>query len=131
MAHIVVVDDNVTFREMIAEVLAEGGHTVVAEERVAPALIRLHLRRPDLVIVDMWMEHPDSGLRLARTLHDDPATRGIPMIICSAHADAIKAFKRELDGLGCVFISKPFDIDRLLAVVQDAIGPKEAHVQVK
>lgn len=126
MAQIVVVDDDAVFREMITEVLVHDGHSVVAEARPATALVQLHLRRPDLVIVDMWMEYPDSGLRLARTLRNDPATRGIPVIICSAHADAIKAFKPELERLGCTFVSKPFDMDHLLAVVRDAIGTDDA-----
>lgn len=129
MADIVVVDDNATFREMITEVLVHGGHTVTAEAHAATALLRLHLRRPDLVIVDMWMDQPDSGLRLARTLHDDRATRGIPVIICSAHADAIKAFGPELAQLGCIFVPKPFDMDHLLAVVRDAVRPDEADLR--
>lgn len=126
MAQILVVDDNPTFREAIADVLVYGGHTVVTEARVATALIRLHLQRPDLIILDMWMDQPNSGLRLARTLRDNPATRGIPAIVCSAHTDAIKSFKGELDQLGCTFVPKPFDMDHLLAVVEDAIRPKEA-----
>lgn len=128
MAHIVVVDDNAIFREMITEVLVHEGHTVVAEAQPAAALIRLHLRPPDLVIVDMWMDQPDSGLRFARTLRDDRVTRGIPVIICSAHADAMKAFGSELARLGCTFVAKPFDLDHLLAIVNDAVGPDKAAV---
>lgn len=121
-----IVDDNDTFREMLVEVLEMDGHTVTAEARGSAALITLHFRRPDLVMLDMWMEQPDSGLRFARTLWDNPATRGIPVIICSAHADAIKAFRAELDRLGCTFVQKPFDIDELLAVVRGVIGRESA-----
>lgn len=123
MAQILVVDDNPTFREAITEVLTYGGHSVVTDARVAAALIRLHRRPPDLIILDMWMDQPDSGMRFTRTLKHDPATRGIPVIVCSAHADAIKAFKTELDQLGCMFVPKPFDMDYLLAVVENATRP--------
>ena len=71
---------------------------------------------PDLLILDITLEHPDVGWLVLDKVKLDPATFDIPVIICSAAISAIRDNQDRLKRLGCFVVEKPFDIDELLAV---------------
>jgi CheY-like chemotaxis protein len=68
---------------------------------------------PDLCILDLWMPGWD-GRELCRALKSDPATKDLPILLCSANRDG-ETIAREAGADG--FIAKPFDLDELLATV--------------
>lgn len=82
---IVVVDDDEDIQGMLDLALREAGYrpVLVAHEADAAPIIRQ--AQPALVIMDLWMEHIDSGVAILHTLHADPTTRTIPVIVASAH----------------------------------------------
>ena len=57
--HILVVDDEVGIRELLSEILTDEGYDVhLAENAEAARAFRLQ-RRPDLVLLDIWMPDTD------------------------------------------------------------------------
>lgn len=72
---IVIVDDDPTIRTLFELVLDRRGHTVAAAGTIADALTLCAQRRPDVVLVDMFMPG-GSGVDLIRTLRaQQPAPR--------------------------------------------------------
>jgi CheY-like chemotaxis protein len=72
---IVIVDDEPTIRTLFELVLDRRGHTVAAAGTVADAVALCTQRRPDVVLVDMFMPG-GSGVELIRTLRaQEPAPR--------------------------------------------------------
>jgi len=69
--------------------------------------------KPNLFLLDVRL--PDgNGLDVCRTLKNDQQNKGIPIIMMSAHMDIDVMMERA----GAEhFISKPFDLDQLLAKV--------------
>ena len=113
---IVIGEDSVLFREGLARLLEDAGHSVVAKASDAPsavAAIRRHL--PDLAILDINMppDHTDDGARAARTLRDDYPDLGI--LLLSQHVEA--QYSAELlrsGGFGYLLKDRVFDVEEFL-----------------
>jgi len=117
-ARILVVDDEIRYRELYAQTLAGAGFETQTATCAEEALRLIHERAPDLVVSDVRMPGA-SGIELLRTARENhPA---LPFLLVTAYAevrDAVRALK-----LGAVdYLAKPVDLDELLAAVRDAIG---------
>ncbi len=120
MAHdILIVDDEVDIRTMIAGILDDEGHRTRQAADADSALDAVRQRRPSLVILDIWLQGSrlDGMGILAEIMRDHPQ---VPVLMISGHGNietAVACIK-----LGAYdFIEKPFKTDRLLLMVQRAI----------
>ncbi|MDI3340305.1 MAG: hypothetical protein QJR03_07200, partial [Sphaerobacter sp.] len=77
---------------------------------------------PVVAIVDLWLPRPDDGWTLLDELRRTPETAGLPVILTTTPPLDFRqpAVPRPLDN--CELLTKPFDLDDLLAAVQRA-GP--------
>jgi CheY-like chemotaxis protein len=84
--------------------------------------------QPDLVIVDLMMGRDQTGWAVIDQLRSDPDTSAIPIILCSAAAPALD---RQADRLeqtpGLELITKPFDVDQFLGVIERLLGQRPAR----
>lgn len=122
---VLVVDDDPFIRTLLVAWLQEAGYGVVTAEDGQQALDVLRSERPDVLLLDLMMPKLD-GYALARIIRTHDATRGLPIIVLSADARA----PQKLNGVRIdAFISKPFDLDDLLARVNEyAPAPQAVHV---
>ncbi len=117
-ARILVVDDEIRYRELYVQVLASAGFETEAAASAEEAFRIIQTRTPALVLSDVRMPGADGIelLRRVRASHD-----ALPFLLVTAYADvrdAVKALK-----LGAVdYLSKPVDLDELLAAARDALG---------
>jgi CheY-like chemotaxis protein len=76
--------------------------------------------KPDLVVLDLHL--PDiPGEKVLTELRSDPRTMDIPIVILSA--DATRVHIEELLAMGAQgYLTKPFDIQAFLGVVDDHLG---------
>ena len=115
---ILIVDDEQDIRDLIAGILEdEGFETRVAGDSDS-ALAEIEARRPSLLILDIWLQGSRlDGLEVLEEVkkqHPD-----LPVIIISGHGNietAVTAIKRGAYD----FISKPFETDKLLILVERA-----------
>jgi CheY-like chemotaxis protein len=114
---IVVADDDPAVNEVVHDALCEEGYDVRrcftgdAAARIIQRVV------PDLAIIDMQMEVRDAGLRVLRSLRQDPATARIAVIICSGDSAFLRTQRHELATYGAEIVVKPFDITHLVATV--------------
>lgn len=83
-AQVLLVDDDAEMREMLAELLSEGGYHVRRAHSGAAALQAAEVRMPDLVLIDCAMSGMN-GAALATRLRELKAD--LPMIFVTGHAD--------------------------------------------
>ena len=57
--YILVVDDEPDIRQLVSEILEDEGYEVKVAENAEEARILRRQRRPDLVLLDIWMPCPD------------------------------------------------------------------------
>ena len=119
MARILVVDDEVGIRELLSEILYDEGHTVELAENAAQARAARQRRRPDLVLLDIWMPDTD-GVSLLREWGSQ-GLLDMPVVMMSGHATVDTAV--EATRIGAVdFLEKPITLQKLLKTVSAALA---------
>ncbi len=84
---VLLVDDADDSRELFAECLRQEGFDVVEAARLVEGIARARHDRPDLVLLDLSLPDGD-GCDAARALKSDEATRAIPILALTGHAEA-------------------------------------------
>ncbi|NHZ69930.1 MAG: response regulator [Thermotogales bacterium] len=116
--HILVVDDEPDIRNLVKEILEDEGFEVSVAESGETARQARRMRRPDLILLDIWMDDVD-GITLLREWSEG-GSLPCPVIIMSGHATVETAV--EATRLGAYdFIEKPISLAKLLLVVNRAI----------
>ncbi|TXG86290.1 MAG: sigma-54-dependent Fis family transcriptional regulator [Rhodocyclaceae bacterium] len=118
MAHILVVDDEIGIRELLSEILADEGHSVwLAENATAARRIRGE-KRPDLVLLDIWMPDTDGISLLKEWAANGQLT--MPVVMMSGHGTIDTAVEATRIG-AADFLEKPIALQKLLATVKKAL----------
>ena len=117
MASILIVEDRLIDRKLLATVLASAGHRVLEATDGADALRSLGRDRPDLVISDILMPTMD-GYELVRQIRDNPDVSNVPVIFYSAtyHEREAKNLAREC-GVAAI-LTKPSAPTAILTTVR-------------
>jgi two-component system nitrogen regulation response regulator NtrX len=116
--HVLVVDDEPDIRELVQEILEDEGYEVSIAEDAASARERRRSRRPDLILLDIWMPGED-GISLLKEWQDSGGMPS-PVIIMSGHGTVETAV--EATRLGAYdFIEKPLTTAKLLLTVRRAL----------
>lgn len=107
-AHVLVVDDDPALRSMLTGTLERAGHRVTAVADAEAALAAAQPTAPDLVLLDVVLEHTDGfavlELLRSRTMH---GLADVPVLFMSGYADtASRARAFELGASD--FLAKPF-----------------------
>ncbi len=114
-AHILVVDDEPDIRALLKEILDEEGYVVEVAASAEAAREARRARRPDLVLLDIWMPG-DDGITLLKEWQEEGALN-VPVIMMSGHGTVETAV--EATRLGAYdFIEKPLSLAKLLVTVQ-------------
>ena len=79
---ILVVDDSPTERHVLKALLTSHGNEVITAESGEEGIAKTKSELPDLVLMDVVMPGLN-GYQATRTLTRDPATRNIPVIVCT------------------------------------------------
>lgn len=110
---ILVVDDEVAIRDMIAQSLRREGFIVSTAADASEARAAVVNHHPDLVLLD-WMLPDISGIELARQWKRDVMTRDLPVIMLTARVeedDKIRGLESGADD----YVTKPFSPRELSA----------------
>ncbi len=116
MAKILVVDDDLTVQLVLKNLLHSQGHDVSIAQNGEEGLSQLKLVHPDLMICDWMMPNLD-GLEVCRRVKADPEVASTFLILLTMR-DQITDRIQGLDAGADEFISKPIDVEELLARVR-------------
>ena len=117
-AHILVVDDEPDIRLIVQEILEDEGYEVSVAGDAESARQARRARRPDLVLLDIWMPDTD-GITLLKQW-SETNTEATPVIMMSGHGTVETAV--EATRLGAYdFIEKPLTTAKLLLAVDRAL----------
>ncbi|HCI54108.1 MAG TPA: two-component system response regulator [Gallionella sp.] len=115
---ILVVDDEVGIRELLAEILFDEGYQIHLAENAEQARAFRHEQEPDLVLLDIWMPDTDGVTLLKEWVEQDLLT--MPVVMMSGHGTIETAVEATL--IGAVdFLEKPISMQKLLNTVAKAI----------
>lgn len=126
---ILVVDDSPAGLKLLTEILTNHGYQVRPASSGTLALRSVAIETPDLILLDVKMPEMD-GYELCRCLKSDEKSRYIPVIFISALdevPDKIKGFEAG----GVDFISKPFEMEEVLARVETHLRLRSLQKQLE
>ena len=119
---ILVVDDEPDIRNLVQEILMDEGYQVSTAEDTAVARKHASSKRPDLVLLDIWMPGED-GISLLKDWQKSGSI-DCPVVMMSGHGTVETAV--EATRLGAYdFIEKPLTMAKLLVSVKRALEAGE------
>jgi putative two-component system response regulator len=122
---ILVVDDEVTIRDLLSQFLSAQGFECHTADSGQSALGEIQQSRFDLVISDIRMPAV-TGLELLEHVHEHHPT--LPVIMITAVADLETAVDAMKQG-AADYITKPFDLKKVVGSVQNALQTRVRRLQ--
>lgn len=118
--HVLVVEDHEDTRSLLIFQLGLMDCRVSVAIDGEDALRVAERERPDLILMDATLPRLD-GLTATRRIRATPALRDVPVVFLSGHAEA--SFRdAALETGGNDFITKPFELNQLVKILQRHIG---------
>ncbi len=112
---VLIIDDNLEIASFHAAELERAGADVAVLTDPLQALERIDARRPDLILLDVYM--PDcSGPELAAVLRQHESYLSIPIVFLSTEGDLDQQMRALALG-GDEFLTKPIETEHLVAMV--------------
>ena len=118
MTAVLVVEDEAKLRDALQDALAAAGHRALTAAGVTDARKLVASESVGCVLLDIRLRDGD-GLALLQELRGG-ASRSVPVIMVTAYGDSDRTIQAMRDG-AFDYVTKPFDLDRLLAVVDRAL----------
>ena len=114
-AKILIVDDAIFMRKMLADILKEAGHDVVGEASNGKEAVDLYQSKsPDLVTMDIIMPEM-GGIEAVKAIIESDQNAKILMVSAMGQqqlvVEAIQAGAKD-------FVVKPFEADRVVGAVE-------------
>ena len=127
MKTILLIDDDAAIRDSVSLILKNEGYKVILAENGENGVSLALGYKPDLILCDISMPGM-SGLETFSEVNYDSIEEMIPFVFVTAKADKIDV--RKAMHLGAAdYITKPFQIDDLLATVKTQLLKKELLIQ--
>ncbi|MCR5624328.1 MAG: response regulator [Lachnospiraceae bacterium] len=119
MAKILMVDDSRTSRKILKDILIDAGFEISGEASNGEEGYQMYSeQKPDLVTMDITMPILDGIGALKKIRSDYPDARVVMVTAAGQKSKLIEAIQ-----CGAIdFISKPFDNEKLVEIINKALG---------
>jgi signal transduction histidine kinase/ActR/RegA family two-component response regulator len=129
-ARILVVDDDISIREMLIEALTFNHQYLVDEaSNGIEASIKLGTYRPDLLILDIFMPEMD-GLEVCRSIRSEPKLSDMEVIITTGYPSHPKLDEVLELGFNHIF-AKPFDLLDFVKDIETILAGKGTALKIE
>ncbi len=116
---VLVIEDSPTSRKVISMVLAKRGYIIEEASTGGAALRRLEEILPNLILLDAML--PDmTGYDILFRLKNDERLKSVPVVMLTAKNNPVDR-QKGMRGGSVAYLTKPFDPEKLLAVIDDNI----------
>ncbi|NBD32171.1 MAG: response regulator [Cyanobacteria bacterium] len=121
MSTVLVVEDSVTQRQMISDLLKESGlnASVISVGDGVEALEQIKTEPPDIVVLDIVMPRMN-GYEVCRQIKTDPNTENVPVIMCSSKGEEFDKYWGMKQGADA-YIAKPFEPTELIGTIKQLL----------
>ncbi|WP_017327739.1 response regulator transcription factor [Synechococcus sp. PCC 7336] len=116
---VLLVEDSLTEAEVLTQYLKQAYFGVVKVSSSEEAQSAMRSQRPDLVVLDVILPG-QSGFELCRDLKSDPATKDIPVVMCSTKGTDADKLWGSMVGADA-YVPKPVDGQEFLSTVRQLL----------
>jgi phosphoribosyl 1,2-cyclic phosphodiesterase/ActR/RegA family two-component response regulator len=121
MKTVLVIEDDVEFRKLVAQFMRENGWVVLEAGEGEEGIRLAKEHRPEVVLCDLLMPRCN-GFQVCRTLRRDESLRATRIIISSGRdfdSDRQAALAAGADD----YLTKPMELSRLLTTLEESVKP--------
>ena len=126
---ILIVDDEPKNIQLLANILSSEGYRIEYAMNAAEAVEQVRDEHFDLFLLDVNMPKMN-GFELCKKLKNDPTTKEVPVIFLSA-LDNVQNKILGFQAGGCDYITKPFQIDEVIARVKTHLELQQTKNSLK
>jgi len=124
---VLIIEDDESLRDLLAEVLPRRGFTVETVATAAAGLEAVRVGDPDVVVTDLHLAGMDGIELCARLAEQRPH---LPVVVITAFGSMDTAVAALRAG-AWDFVTKPFEMDLLVAALERAVQHRALHEEVK
>jgi CheY-like chemotaxis protein len=125
---ILVVEDDAIMQKMALKILRSRGFSCELAVTGREAVAKAGAFHPGLILMDLSLPEMN-GWEATRALKADPALAPIPVVAVTAHA--MVGDRETAIAAGCAeCVTKPYELEELIHVVERYIGPAKAQKKV-
>ena len=117
--HILIIDSAPAILELLRELFEGEGFRVSTRSVVPSRLEEVKELQPSLIIFD-HLRQGETGWSLLCSLQRDADMRAVPVVLCTGAMREVEERADHLVAAGVAVVRKPFDIDELMTVVENA-----------
>lgn len=125
--HIVCIEDTLTVRKAVEEILQQQGYQATAIANPLEALSLVFQLKPDLILCDISMPELD-GYEICAMLRKSTAFRQTPIVMLTGRDGFIDRVKARMVG-ATDYLTKPFGESELLMLVEKYVGVGQPQPQ--
>ena len=126
---ILLVDGDLDFMKTTQPELEKNGFEILCAHSAREGWEMAVYEQPDLIVMELVLERPDSGFVLARALKGDPRFKYIPILLLTHRpSDNGQPFDFEKDGYWIKaddFAEKPVPVTELVARIDKLLEDKQ------
>lgn len=133
---ILIVDDDVDFRDSVTVVLEAQGYKVASAASAKQALASVSASKPDLVVLDIMMENDSSGYEVNQAIkfrEEFQLAREVPILMVSSiPLDPAARFDRSAEVQMITpdfYMTKPLNFSLFLERVRSLLGKSQKFAQ--
>jgi signal transduction histidine kinase/ActR/RegA family two-component response regulator len=119
---VLVVEDDLATRDLLANVLRQNGYVVLEATNGEAGRRVAEREQPDLILLDLVLPE-QAGIETLRALRRQPDTRTIPNVVVSGSATELEEVGELADGR----LAKPFDAAVVLAAIDRSLAQSQGQ----
>ena len=118
---LLVIDDEETLLFLYQLILEPEGYDIRLASSGVPQVMDIDHFSPDVIILDYHIGGSGRNVPLWQQLKASPSTSAVPLILCTADANALREQADVLREAGVRVVLKPFDIDGFLHTIRQVL----------
>ena len=124
---VLIIDDDPAYVKSTEFVLKAHGYRVESARSADEALVKMQLRKPDLVLLDIMMDGVLDGVYVTREMLRQRELQGVPIIIVSSIVDTEyrSLFPQDEYLHFDDWLDKPYAPSELMAMIEHILGRSE------
>ena len=126
--HILAINNDPAVLSLFRDLLQEAGYQVSTQNYIDRDLAQIKILKPDLIILDYMWATEDASWSLLQMLRMDPATVGIPIVLCTDAVREVETLAPHLLDMGTTVVLKPFNIDQLVDAIRERLTPEQPPI---
>jgi DNA-binding response OmpR family regulator len=124
LVRVAVIDNDPALLDLTKALFEDQGWEAVPYRHGKAAVEAVKHDQPDVIILDLWLDTPETGWEVLQQLKASPETRSIPVIIWTGAQEYVLDKEEWLAQRGIQILLKPFEIDQLYDTINTALDRK-------